>query len=154
MDDILSGLVIVNNTDIWTTYSAFLTEEREGGMDNLTSIMTPSKTKGHTAVDIREENGERHSSQLTVANEARDVVLCFAIYSPTKAGWMQKYRSFITFLKTGVDGWLNFQFPSLGLTMRMYYQESTKFTPLTYLWKEGVNAARFKVKFREPNPII
>ena len=24
----------------------------------------------------------------------------------------------------------------------------------TYLWKEGVNAGKFKVKFREPVPII
>lgn len=45
-------------------------------------------------------------------------------------------------------------FPQLDLQLRVKYADCTKFTPLTYLWTEGVHAGKFKVKFREPNPII
>ena len=53
MANILSGLVLVNGTDIWTEYGVFLVEDRRGGMENLTAILTPSKAKkrycrGHT----------------------------------------------------------------------------------------------------------
>ena len=75
MADILGGLVLVNGTDIWTEYGVFLVEDRRGGMDNLSAILTPSKTKKETAVDIREEDGEKYSAVLTPRNEARDVTL-------------------------------------------------------------------------------
>ena len=125
MGNILSGLVLVNGTDIWTEYGVFLVEDRRGGMENLTAILTPSKAKKDTAVDIREEHGEKYSPVLTPRNEARDVTLHFALYNKTQAGWMKQY-----------------------------FADCTKFTPLTYLWTEGVHAGKFRVKFREPKPII
>ena len=88
MADILGGLVLVNGTDIWTEYGVFLVEDRRGGMENLSAILTPSKTKKETAVDIREEDGEKYSAVLTPRNEARDVTLHFALYNKTKAGWI------------------------------------------------------------------
>ena len=48
MGNILSGLVLVNGTDIWTEYGVFLVEDRRGGMENLTAILTPSKAKKDT----------------------------------------------------------------------------------------------------------
>ena len=45
MGNILSGLVLVNGTDIWTEYGVFLVEDRRGGMENLTAILTPSKAR-------------------------------------------------------------------------------------------------------------
>ena len=137
---ILSGQVLVNGTDIWQEYGVFLTEEKKGGRENLNAILTPSKTKTHVGVDIREANGKKYSRTLAVANQERE--------------WLQKYQSFIQFLKTGENGWLNVRFPSLGLTLRMYYSSSTQFRSLTYLWKEGVQAGRYKVTFKEPEPII
>ena len=44
--------------------------------------------------------------------------------------------------------------PQLDLQLRVKYADCTKFTPLTYLWTEGVHAGKFRVKFREPKPII
>lgn len=82
------------------------------------------------------------------------VTLNFALYDKTQAGWLRKYFSFINFLKQGKGGWLDIVFTQLDLTLHVKYSESPKFTPLTYLWKEGVNAGKFKVKFREPVPII
>lgn len=154
MDKILGGLVRINDTDIWTEYGVFLVEEKRGGMENLTAILTPSKAKKEVAVDLREENGEKYSSMLTPRNEARDVELHFALYAPTQAAWMQRYFAFINMLKQGKNGWLSISFTQLDLTLKVRYTESSRFTPLTYLWKEGVHASRFKVKFREPEPII
>lgn len=154
MGKILSGLVLINGMDIWKEYGVFLVEDSQGGMDNLTAILTPSKAKSDTAVNIREEDGEKYSAVLNPKNEARDVTLHFALYDRTQAGWMKKYFAFINFLKKGKDGWLDINFPQLDLTLHVKYADSTKFKPLTYLWKEGVHASKFKVKFREPKPVI
>lgn len=148
----LKGLVIINDKDIWTEFGAFLTEEKEGGRDNLTSIMAPSKVKSHVGVNIREHDGTKYSGTLDVRNEERDVTLHFAIFAGTKNEWLLRYRSFIAFLKTGEKGWLSVRLPELGLTMRMFYVESSSYRPLTYLYREGVQASRFKVRFREPDP--
>ena len=45
MDKILEGQVLINGIDIWKTYGVFLTEEKQGGRENLNAILTPSKTK-------------------------------------------------------------------------------------------------------------
>lgn len=148
----LRNLVIINGKDIWTEFGAFLTEEKKGGRENLTSIMTPSRVKTHVAVNIREEDGSRYSSALDVRNEERDVTLHFALFAGSRGEWLRKYRDFITFLKEGEDGWLTMRLPELSLTMRLFYVDCPGYRPLTYLWKEGVHASRFKVKFREPVP--
>ena len=154
MDGILGGLVLVNGTDIWTEYGAFLVEDKRGNMDNLKAILTPSKAKGDTAVNIREQDGEKYSATLTPKNEPRDVELYFALYNQTQAGWLKAYFAFVNFLKKGDGGWLDIAFTQLDLTLRVKYSDCGGFTPLTYLWKEGVHAGKFKVKFREPVPII
>ena len=97
---------------------------------------------GNLPLDIREEDGEKYSAVLTPRNEARDVTLHFALYNKTKAGWLKKYFAFINFLKKGKDGWLDIAFPQLDLTLRVRYTDSPKFTPLTYLWQEGVHAGK------------
>ena len=154
MAHILDGQVLINGTDIWKEYGVFLTEEKKGGRDNLNAILAPSKTKAHVGVDIREEDGKKYSKTLTVANQEREVTLHFAQYAKTRSEWLTQYQSFIQFLKTGDKGWLNVRFPSLGLTMKMYYVSSSQFRSLTYLYQEGVQAGRYKVTFKEPNPII
>lgn len=148
----LEGLVIVNGTDIWKEYGAFLTEEKKGGRDNLTAILSPAKVKSHVGVNFREHDGTKYSAKLDVKNEERDVTLHFTIFATTVTEWLAKYTAFISFLKQGANGWLTFEFPSLGLSMRMFYVSSPTFKPLTYLWTEGMQASRFKVTFREPKP--
>lgn len=154
MDKILGGLVLINNVDIWARYGAFLTEKKKGGKDNLKAILRASKVKAHVGVNVREENGRKYSSSLTVVNDERDVTLHFALFADSQSEWWQKYRDFINFIKLGDKGWLNVKFTDLGLTLRMFYLDSTEPEPLTYLWREGKQASRFKIKFKEPNPII
>lgn len=148
----LKGLVLINGTDIWTEYGAFLAEEKRGGRENLTALMTPSRTKGHVGVDIRERHGVKYSAKLEPRNAEREVTLLFALFAETRAEWVRRYRAFIAFLKTGADGWLTMSFPELDLTLRMFYVSCPGYKPLTYLWKEGVQASRFKVTFKEPEP--
>lgn len=148
----LEGKVIINGIDIWKEYGAFLTEEKKGGRENLTAIMAAAKIKSHVGVNIRERDGVKYSEDLNPTSEERDVTLHFALFAPTKEQWLSRYRSFIAFLKQGEKGWLRVRLPELDLTMTMFYVDSGNFKPLTYLWKEGVQASRFKVKFREPVP--
>lgn len=148
----LKKLVIINGTDIWTQFGAFLTEEKKGGKENLTALLTASKVKGHVAVNIREENGAKYSDELTVRNEPRNIQLHFCLVADTKDKWMDQYSKFISFLKQGNKGWLEMSFSELNLKMRVFFVENGSFTPLTYIWKEGVHASRFKVTFCEPVP--
>lgn len=148
----LEGLVTINGTDIWKEYGAFLTEEKKGGRENLTAIMTPAKAKSHVGVNIRENNGTKYSAKLDVKSEERDVTLHFAIFARTREEWLENYRAFITMLKQGRDGWLTFRFRQLNLTMRMFYVSCGSYKPLTSLWQEEIQASRFKVTFKEPEP--
>lgn len=148
----LEGLVTINGTDIWKEFGAFLTEEKKGGRENLNAILKASKVKAHVGVDIREHDGTKYSPKLDVRNQERDITLHFAIFAPTIEGWIDRYSKFLTLIKQGKDGWLTMRLPTLGLTMRLFYVDNTDFKSLTYLWKEGVQAGRFKVKFKEPEP--
>nr|WP_303743137.1 hypothetical protein [uncultured Duncaniella sp.] len=150
----LEGLVIINNVDIWKEYGAFLTEEKKGGRENLTAIMTPAKAKSHVGVNIREHDGVKYSADLNPKSEERDVTLHFALFAPTKEQWLSRYRGFIAFLKRGEKGWLRVRLPELDMTLTMFYVESSSYKPLTYLWRDGVQASSFKVKFREPQPTL
>lgn len=150
--DELKGLVTINGTDIWKEYGAFLTEEKKGGRENLTAIMTPAKAKSHVGVNIRENNGTKYSAKLDVKSEERDVTLHFAIFARTREEWFEHYRAFITMLKQGKDGWLTFRFRQLGLTMRVFYVSCSGYKPLTCLWRGEIQASRFKVTFKEPEP--
>lgn len=154
MTKILEGQVLINGTDIYKEYGVFLTEEKKGGRDNLNAILTPSKAKDHVGVDIRERNGKKYSKRLTPANAERDVTLHFAQYAPTRQQWLEKYMAFIRFLKTGNDGWLTITFTALNISIKVFYLDSSTYRSLTYLWTEGVQASSYKVKFREPEPII
>ncbi len=154
MAHVLKGLVDINGVDIWQRYGVFLTEEKKGGRENLTAILTPSKVKEHVGVNIRELDGKKYSQHLTVTNQERDVTLHFAQYAQTRDAWLQNYMDFVQFLKTGDNGWLSVRFTELDLTLRMFYVDSSAYRALTYLWKEGVQASRYKVRFREPEPII
>lgn len=150
----LENKLIINGTDVWVEYGVFLTEEKKNGRDNLTAIMTPAKVKSHVGVNIRENDGVKYSSTLDVRREERDVTLHFALFAETRSEWLRRYTSFINFLKTGDRGWLSVKLPDLNLTMRMFYVDSPAYKPLTHLWREGVQASRFKVKFREPSPSL
>lgn len=153
--DIREGLLYINDKDVFKTYGAFLTEEKEGDFTNYSALLKPPAMKPHTAVSFREEDGEKLPEILTPAFEPRDVTLFFAILAESKADYLKKYMALVDLLKTGGDGtgWLNIRLPELDKTFRMYYQSCSDYSQLTTL-EGGEVAAWFKVKLREPQPTI
>lgn len=157
MAHILEGQVLINNVDIWTGYGVFLTEDKKGDRENLNAILAPSKTKEHVGVDLRERHGKQYSANLLVKNEEREVTLYFALYATSRNEWLTRYFNFINFLKSGDHGWLTVNFPTLlNMELRMIFSNATRPKVLTHLWlgDASVQAGKFKVTFREPNPII
>lgn len=151
MPNTLTGQVTINGTDLWTGFHAFLREEKRGSRENLDALLAPANSKSHVPVNIREEQGERYSADLTPRSEGRDVTLHFAVYAPTAALFVNRYRTFIAALKNGDRGWLIFRFPTLDLTMRMYAKEFPGgFTAISDLWNGTEQCGAFKVTFREP----
>ena len=73
----LKNLLLINAIDVYATYKVFLAEEKVGEYTNLESLLKPSALKTNTAVDIREETGEKYSDDLKPKNQARDVQLNF-----------------------------------------------------------------------------
>lgn len=126
MEDILVGLLFINEVDVYKTYSAYLVEDKEGGHTNYNELLKPPAMKAYTVVSFREQDGENLPDVLPAPRfEARDVTLYFAIIATTKADWMAKYIAFVTMLKSG---WLNIRLPQLNKTYKMYYKDYTKVT--------------------------
>lgn len=148
--DVLDGLLYINGNDVYKTYGAFLSEDREGDNSNYSELLKPPAMKPYTAVAFREQDGEKLPVALLPAFEARDVALQFAIYATSKADFVAKYTAFVGMLRSG---WLDIRLPELDKTYRMYYQSCTEYSQLTPL-DGGITAGKFKVKLREPKPRI
>ena len=147
----LTGLVTVNEVDLWSQYKAFLYTDRKAKKENLDALLSAADMKENVAVDIREQNGEKYSDVLTQKKCGRDVTLHFAIYAASASSFVTRYREFLNFLRTGNNGWLNFYFPTLDLTMRMFVKKLPGgFTAISDLWNSGIQCGAFKVTFREP----
>jgi hypothetical protein len=147
---ILEGLLFINETDIYVEYGAFLTEDKAGDNTNYAALLKPSAMKPYVAVSFREENGEKLPEELLPRWEARDITLQFAIIADNAATFKTNYKAFIVFLKSG---WLDIDVPELDETFKMYFVSCTDYEQLTPVSATTV-AAKFKVKFREPNPYI
>lgn len=155
MAHVLEGQCFINGKDIWKEYGAFLRADRNGSYENINSLLAPAKMKPHVAVNIREQDGEHYSQQLTPKSEGRDITLHFCITDETAGGFVDKYLSFIELLKKGNNGWLEIGFPLFGLNIHVYADQfPSGFTSISNLWHEGRQAGAFKVKFREPISLL
>jgi hypothetical protein len=148
--EILKGLLLINGTDVYLEYGAFLTEDKPAEHTNYTALLRPANMKSYAAVSFREDNGEKLPETLLSRSEARDVTLQFAIIANSTTSFKTKYKGFIQFLKSG---WLNINVTELGETFKMYFSACSDYEQLTSVSTTAV-AAKFKVKLREPNPSI
>ena len=137
--DVLKGLLLINDVDIFTDYGAFLVEEKPGENKNYSSLLKPPATKTHTAVSFREQDGEKLPETL-------------AIMASDRRQFLIRYSAFLAFLKAGNKGWLNLYLQELDRSFRLYYKECTDYSQLTDFG--GEVAAKFSVKFREPAPVL
>ncbi len=151
MTDIMNGLLYINGRDVWSDFGAWLTEEKEGDTKNYSALQKPPATKSHVAVSFREQDGEKLPEKLVQKWEPRDIALKFAVAAADKASFIARRDAFVSFLKEGTDGWLDMRVPELGRTYRIHYKDCSDYEHLEDIG-DGMVAARFTIKFREPNP--
>jgi hypothetical protein len=148
--EILKGLLLINNVDVYVQYGVFLAEKKPGGHDNYDALFRPSKLKEQVAINLREQNGEMLPANLNVRFEARDVALYFAIEAATRAQFLTRRINFIEFLRAGNKGWLNFRLPEIDKTFVFYLKNFPAWEQMAY--EDGLSFGRFQITFREPNP--
>ena len=59
MAEILEGLLLINQTDVYARFGAFLAETAEDRHDNYDSLLAPPALKQQAEVSIQEEDGVR-----------------------------------------------------------------------------------------------
>ena len=149
--DVLKGLLLINNVDVYDRFGAFLAEKSEDGTSNYDSLMKIPNLKEVPEVSVREEDGVRSPEQLAPAFEARNVTLQFAIVAPDDAAFVRQYFGFVTFLKAGDKGWLDVHLTDVGLKYRMRLLGASEYSQILPFGRERV-AAMFSVSLREPKP--
>ena len=153
MEKVLAGLFLINGTDIYTQYGAFLAEKEEDGNDNYDSLLQFPGLKEQPKVSLQDEDGERTPDVVAQAYEARDITLQFAIAAPDARTFLTRYFAFMRFLKEGDDGWLTLRLTDVGLQFRVYMVSSPGYSQLVPFGR-GEVAASFTVKFNEPQPAL
>lgn len=149
--ELLNGLLLINGVDIYQKYGAFLAEEAQDKHTNYDALLAMPPIKKQPEVSIREENGVRTPETLDLCFEARDIELQFAIVATGGADFLQRYFSFIRFLRSGDGGWLTIRLTDLGIEFRVRLKETGGYSQLTP-FGPGCVAARFRIRFREPKP--
>lgn len=148
--EILKGLLYINNVDVYETYGAFLTEEKQEDTTNYDALMKPSEVKEQEEVSIKERDGVELPAELIQSLKARDVSLKFAISAQDKASFLSNYMAFLEMLRKGNKGWLDVYLPELDMHFAFYYKSADKYKQLTDF--DGQVMGRFTVVFREPKP--
>ena len=145
---VVSGLLYINNIDVYDVFGAYLTEDNQGTYSNYSELLASPRMKPYVAVNFREDDGEKLPDVLPApAFEPREITLYFAIAADTPTTFISQYIAFVNLLKSG---WLDIRLPELNKTYKMYYKECSGYEQLTPIDEQVV--ARFKVKLREPVP--
>lgn len=146
-----TGYMTLNGKDAWTEYSAFLCEDKPEDNFNFGELLKPLEMKDYTVVDFRERDGEDLPDELpTPCYKARDVTLYLAVYASSLAECSTLRKNLMKALRTG---WLNLKVKELAVTHKLYYKSATEAKIATDVI-DGRTIARFKVKFREPKPVV
>lgn len=143
----LSGLLFINEQDMWTRYGVFLLEETAGETKNYSALLKPASVKAVKSVSYDEEDGERLPATIAPKLEPREVSLQVGILAP-KDSFSAKYRGFLQLLRSG---WLQVRLPELGTTYRMLYLGASDYKQLTGL-SDTLIGASMTIKLREPQP--
>ena len=151
----LAGLLTINGVDVYERFGAFLAETAEDEHANYDALMASPPLKEQAEVSVREEDGVRLRAAIEKAVDARRVTLRFAITAPDDAQFIVRYATFITFLKTGDDGWLRFRLTDVGLVYTLYMLKPSSYSQtIPFNCDKGKVAAIFSITFREPKPAL
>lgn len=146
---VLSGLLFINDIDVYERYGAFLSEENEGDYSNYSELLKMPKVKPLFGVSYPEENGTNYPTEVYLACEERTIELRFTIEARNDSDFIDKHSKFLSML---LSGWLRLRVPELNKEYRLLYEDNTEWQQLTPL--DGKVYATFRVKFKEPKPII
>lgn len=144
----LTGYFKMNNVDVWMQHRAFLCELSPTDHNNMDELNKSPKMKPYTAVSYREIDGEELPEVLPSPRyEAIDRILQFCIIGTSQDDRQDKYNAFMEAMKTG---WLTIDVKGVRI-YKMYYQEQSG---VAWYNDPGTPACVFKVKFREPKPVV
>lgn len=148
---ILTGLLLINGPDIYEEFGTFLAETAQDEHKNYDELLKMPALKKQPEVSIREEDGVRTAQSLVQTFEARDITLRFALEAADDAAFLRRYCSFVRFLKTGDEGWLDIRLTDLDMAFRVYLKSAGSYSQLTP-FGSGHVVALFEVVLREPRP--
>lgn len=148
---VLSGLLFINEVDVYASYGAFLVEDSASEHRNYEELLRPSERKPLVEVSFLDKDGAKLPDEIPTALAPREVVLRFAIEADSSADFLQRYTSFISLLTRGDKGWLHIRLADIGRTYKMYYLSCSEWRQMTTL-SSGKVIAKFSVRLREPNP--
>ena len=77
--DILKGLFYINGVDVYEEFGAFLSEDKQGGTANYSSLLKPPAVKTQKEVSVRERDGVDVPTTIVQTWQARDISLQFTI---------------------------------------------------------------------------
>lgn len=100
LDNILTGLLTINGTDIWTQYKAFLAEKDNAHL-NMDALLRLPKVKDITTVDFRERDGVDLPANVNIKLKSIERTLQFAIIASSEAERFTLYKSFLEKIRSG-----------------------------------------------------
>ena len=146
----LTGFLLINGTDAWTEYGAFLGETEEGGHVNMDALLRMPKAKDITTVDFRERVGVELPQKPNVKLGSIERTLQFFLRGNSKDDRLDKYQRMMTLITSGM----------LAIAVKNYrtYNMVYQDMPSDPEWYESYEGERFyvlfSVKFMEPQPSI
>lgn len=146
----LTGFLLINGTDAWTEYGAFLGETEEGGHVNMDALFRMPKAKDITTVDFRERNGVELPQNPNVKLSSIERTLQFWLRGNSASDRLDKYQRMMTLITSGM----------LAIAVKNYrtYNMVYQDMPADPEWYESYEGDRFYVlfslKFLEPQPSI
>lgn len=145
-----TGFLLINGTDAWTEYGAFLGETEEGGHVNMDALLRMPKAKDITTVDFRERVGVELPQKPNVKLGSIERTLQFFLRGNSKDDRLDKYQRMMTLITSGM----------LAIAVKNYrtYNMVYQDMPADPEWYESYEGDRFyvlfSVKFMEPQPSI
>lgn len=146
----LTGFLLINGTDAWTEYGAFLGETEEGGHVNMDALLRIPSAKDITTVDFRERVGVEFPQNPDVKLSSIERTLQFWLRGTSAADRLDKYKRMMTLITSGM----------LAVSVKNYrtYNMVYQDMPADPSWYESYEGDRFyvlfSVKFLEPQPSI
>lgn len=141
----MTGEVIIDTIDIWTTYGAFILT---GSYD---SLMKPPKRKVSLSNNWPEQNGLEIDLSAP-KYESKEAELSFILSASNEAEWWTRYNAFFSLLKAAGERSLFVK--ELNKTFLVYYIETTSYEQLTTIKAVSKVVARLTVKFGIANPVF